>query len=45
MPPLYIRLAAFSALISLTLLLPRTKHKASRTLLLPEPLGPRMQLK
>src|SRR3989344_2051777 len=44
LPPLKIRLAAFSARIDLAEILPRTKQRASPTLLFPEPLGPRIQL-
>src|SRR3989344_5318036 len=44
LPPLYIKLADFSALIALAEPLPNTKHKASIILDLPEPFGPKTQL-
>src|SRR3989338_9139304 len=45
LPPLYIRLEDFSALIALAEPLPRTKQSASKILDLPEPFGPKMALK
>src|SRR3989338_11105889 len=44
LPPLYIRLEAFSARIDFDELLPKTKLSASRILLFPDPLGPMTQL-